>query len=78
MPIIYPKHTHLLAKIERYQSEWRHIQPELDGHDLVELGIPRGPQYAELLRSLRAARLDGKLHTRADELSFVASFVQRQ
>ena len=77
-PIIYPKHPRLLAKLERYLSEWRNIQPELDGHDLIELGIPRGPQYAELLRLLRAARLDGKLHTRADELSFVASFLQQQ
>jgi hypothetical protein len=49
----------------------------MDGHDLARLGVPRGPLYADLLRTLRAARLDGVLLSRADEEAFVRTYLQR-
>ena len=76
LPIIYADHPQLLAYAERYQSQLRHIQPELDGHDLAELGVPRGPLFAELLRALRKAKLDGDLHTRDDEVAYVHHALQ--
>jgi tRNA nucleotidyltransferase (CCA-adding enzyme) len=47
-----------------------HLQPAmqlLDGHALRRLGILPGPQLGQILRELRAARLDGLIATRADE-----------
>lgn len=74
-PVIYAGHTQLLNYIEHYLSTWQHIQPELGGHDLAKLGVPRGPVYSELLRTLRAAKLDGVLLTRDDEIAYVRSFL---
>jgi tRNA nucleotidyltransferase (CCA-adding enzyme) len=50
-----------------YLSEWRHIQPKTTGHDLKKHGIPPGPKYAEILRRLRAAWLDGEVKTAEEE-----------
>jgi tRNA nucleotidyltransferase (CCA-adding enzyme) len=77
VPIIYPDRRQLLAYTKQYQSTWRHIHAVLDGHDLAKLGIPRGPVYSELLRTLRAGRLDGVLLSREDEVAYVRSYGQR-
>jgi tRNA nucleotidyltransferase (CCA-adding enzyme) len=71
LPIIYARSPQMVAYATEYLTTWRHIHPELDGHSLHDLGIPRGPLYAELLRDLRAARLDGRVQTRAEEIAFV-------
>lgn len=57
--------------VDRYREEWRSIQAELKGNDLKALGLPPGPRYKEILRSLRAQRLDGNLVSRDDEEAFV-------
>jgi tRNA nucleotidyltransferase (CCA-adding enzyme) len=56
--------------IDRYRGEWRHVQSELTGRDLKALGLPPGPQYKEILRELRASRLDGTVTQRAQEEEF--------
>ncbi|MCB0157252.1 MAG: hypothetical protein KDD83_03915, partial [Caldilineaceae bacterium] len=63
------------ARVATYLAEWRNVKPALDGHDLRALGIPRGPVYGEIMRALRAARLDGAIDSRDDELAFVARFL---
>jgi tRNA nucleotidyltransferase (CCA-adding enzyme) len=77
LPVIYADYPQLLSYAQHYASTWRHIDPELDGHDLAELGVPRGPLFSELLRTLRAMRLDAVLLTREDETAYVQSFLQR-
>jgi tRNA nucleotidyltransferase (CCA-adding enzyme) len=56
--------------IDRYRGEWRAIQSELSGRDLKALGLPPGPSYKEILRALRARRLDGTITSRAQEEEF--------
>jgi tRNA nucleotidyltransferase (CCA-adding enzyme) len=60
----------------RYLAEWRRVKPALDGHDLRSLGVPEGPQMAQALQLLRAARLDGTARDAGDERLLVARFVQ--
>jgi tRNA nucleotidyltransferase (CCA-adding enzyme) len=76
LPIIYAQYPQIVAYAQRYQLMWRHVHPELDGHDLASLGVPRGPLYSELLRNLRAARLDGVLLTRDDEIAYVRGYLR--
>jgi tRNA nucleotidyltransferase (CCA-adding enzyme) len=57
--------------LTRYLSQWRHLQPKATGHDLKKRGIPPGPKYAEILRRLRAAWLDGEVKTDAEEKSLL-------
>lgn len=63
----HPAQIHLY----HYQTEWRQVKTILNGHDLMAMGIPRTPQLGRLLETLLAARLDGQLHTEADERAFI-------
>jgi tRNA nucleotidyltransferase (CCA-adding enzyme) len=51
----------------RYLVEWWPVKPKTTGHDLKKYGIPPGPKYAEVLRRLRAAWLDGEVKSEAEE-----------
>jgi len=57
--------------VQRYVTEWQHIHATLNGHDLQTLGLPRGPLYRTLLEAARAARLDGQIHNREEEIALV-------
>jgi poly(A) polymerase len=43
----------------------------LTGDDLVHLGFPPGPKFAQILRSIEDAQLEGIIKTREDALKFV-------
>jgi tRNA nucleotidyltransferase/poly(A) polymerase len=58
-----------------YLNQYSHVRPQLTGQDLRALGIEPGPTYSELLNKLLAARLDGKVKSRADELNFVRAAI---
>jgi tRNA nucleotidyltransferase (CCA-adding enzyme) len=55
--------------LRKYAEQWRHIRPILTGVDLQALGLPRGPLYGDILHALRAARLDGMLEDRQEEIT---------
>jgi tRNA nucleotidyltransferase (CCA-adding enzyme) len=58
-------------RAERYLREWRYVRPSLRGDDLLELGIPRGPEVGALLERLRAYRVDGRVRSRREEVAVV-------
>ncbi len=60
----------------RYLDEWRGTKPLLTGRDLVEIGVPEGPQVQRGLQLLRAARLDGWARAREDERALIMRFVK--
>jgi tRNA nucleotidyltransferase (CCA-adding enzyme) len=51
----------------RYLRRWRYAKPSLDGHALLAMGARPGPQLGEVLRRLKAAKLDGEVRSRRDE-----------
>jgi len=53
--------------LEQYVTKWRHIQPTVDGYALLAMGLEPGPAYRQILWSLRAAWLDGKINTSEQE-----------
>ena len=59
------------GRLRDYHDRLRHVRPDLNGDDLLALGVPQGPRVGELLRDLLAARLDGAVSTRADEEAIV-------
>ncbi|MBI3743127.1 MAG: CCA tRNA nucleotidyltransferase [Chloroflexi bacterium] len=69
MPII---ETHL----RRYQEELRSVQAELNGDDVIALGVPRGPDIGKLLRALHDARLDGEVSNRDGEAALVRRWLE--
>jgi tRNA nucleotidyltransferase (CCA-adding enzyme) len=64
-------HSPARQRAERYLREWRYARPSLKGGDLLELGIPQGPEIGALLERLRAYRLDGRVGSRREEVSVV-------
>jgi tRNA nucleotidyltransferase (CCA-adding enzyme) len=54
-----------------YLVKWQHVKPKTTGDDLKARGLEPGPKYAEILRRLRAAWLDGEVKTEKEELSLL-------
>ncbi|MEN9219481.1 MAG: hypothetical protein Q6K08_01615 [Thermostichales cyanobacterium GMQP_bins_62] len=59
-----------------YLHTWRLTPTLLRGQDLKNLGIPPGPHYGQILQAVRAAQLDGNIHTREEALAWVQKFWQ--
>ena len=50
-----------------YQAKWRYVKTELNGNDLLAMGLEAGPKVGQLLDRLLAARLDNEVHDLAGE-----------
>jgi len=55
------------ARLWRYQTIYRRVEPLLGGDELKALGLKPGPLFGQLLGALRDARLNGQVRTREDE-----------
>jgi tRNA nucleotidyltransferase (CCA-adding enzyme) len=51
------------AVARRYLDHLRSVRPRLTSDDLIARGVPRGPIFGQILRALRAARLDDPAFT---------------
>jgi tRNA nucleotidyltransferase (CCA-adding enzyme) len=56
------------AWLDRYQGEWRHVRLEIDGNDLLEAGVPEGPEIGRGLEAALRGKLDGEIAGREAEL----------
>ena len=65
-------------RLLRYVKEWRHVQPYTRGAELLRRGLTPGPAYKSILYQLRAAWLDGKLKTQAQEQALLAQLLAQQ
>ncbi len=57
------------TRIADFLAQYNGVKIEITGDDLAALGVAPGPAYQRILAELLAAKLDGKLHSRADELA---------
>lgn len=55
--------------LESYLTAWSKVKLEIDGHDLIESGVPEGPAIGQGLRAARQKRLEGKIFSREQELA---------
>jgi len=55
--------------LDRYIAEWRHVALEIDGGDLLAAGIPPGPALGRGLSAALAAKLNGEISGRGEELA---------
>jgi tRNA nucleotidyltransferase (CCA-adding enzyme) len=62
--------------IETYRDSWRRVWPATDGNDLRQMGIQPGPQYRQILGTLRAAWLDGKIASVEEEKHLLQNLIQ--
>jgi tRNA nucleotidyltransferase (CCA-adding enzyme) len=54
--------------LDRYISEWRDVGLEITGEDLLEAGIPEGPELGRGLDAALRRKLDGEISSREEEL----------
>ena len=65
--------------VERLEEFWvlKTLKPHLSGEDLKAFGIPPGPRMREILQELSYARMDGKVNTREEELTFLGRLLKK-
>jgi len=52
-------------------------KPYINGRDLRAMGLKPGPAYKTVLDAVWRARLDGRVRTREEELSFAAEYISK-
>jgi tRNA nucleotidyltransferase (CCA-adding enzyme) len=70
------QYEHTRLKYSRYITRIRGVKPILNGWDVQQLGYSPGPLIGEVLHHLRAARLDGKVSSRSDEIQWAQRFLE--
>ncbi len=63
-------------QVELYLNVLRHVKPALSGEDLKQMGIAEGRAIKKILVSLREARLDGTVNSKADEEALVNGLLE--
>lgn len=71
---LYTENPDIRKRLENYIDKLRHIKPTLEARDLLSMGIKEGPQISEILRVLRAKRIDEGI-TEEHEQSLVLQWV---
>ena len=64
--------------LSRYLSSWQHVSPQTTGSDLQERGLPPGPRYSEILRTLREAWLDGEVNSAQEERALLEELLAEE
>ena len=59
------------AKLDTYSPADLHPPRLVDGHDLLQLGFPRGPRLSTILREVEDAQLANRLKDRAEAVAWV-------
>lgn len=62
-------------RLVRYLDDLRHVQIELNGQDLICLGVDKGPRVGEILNAILTAKLDDIIVTRDDEEKLARTLV---
>jgi tRNA nucleotidyltransferase (CCA-adding enzyme) len=64
------------SAVTRYWAELRHIRLMVNGLDLVEAGVPAGPQVGRILTQLLIDRVEGRAPDRAAQLALGLSYAK--
>ena len=54
-----PTTQRAMERIREYLTTWQHCSIALTGHDLEDMGLPKGPAYRRVLDSIFKSKLDG-------------------
>jgi tRNA nucleotidyltransferase (CCA-adding enzyme) len=54
--------------ISHYITRWRDIKPDINGADLIALGLKPGPLFRDIMRNVLSHKLDGKVTSREEQL----------
>ncbi|MGB7873650.1 MAG: CBS domain-containing protein [Anaerolineales bacterium] len=64
------------SALQAYLKEWQQVKSKTTGHDLKELGLPPGPRYQNILRTLRNAWLNEDIKSEKEEYELLDQLVK--
>lgn len=64
--------------ISNYFNRLRYVTISIRGQDLMDLGVPPGPVYRQIMDAVLDAKLDGRLKNKKDEHRFVEKYIKRK
>ncbi len=64
-------------RLKNYLTRSKNNKLLISGEDIKKLGYPPGPHFREALDTARAARLDGDISTREEEINFVHDYLKK-
>ncbi|MCR3923008.1 MAG: CBS domain-containing protein, partial [Firmicutes bacterium] len=70
--------SRIWKSVTHYWEKIRLQKTEINGHDLEALGFAPGPTFQEILTAVRAAKLDGLVTNREEELAFARARMQHE
>jgi hypothetical protein len=66
----------VLEALLRFKRKWENLRLELDGNDLIHLGVHEGKEVGRILKELLHIKLAGQLPDRGTEISAVRRILQ--
>ncbi len=69
--LLSPQYEAPLEAFIRYRRELEPVRLEVSGDDIIKLGVPQGEQIGKLLKALLYVKLQGKVHHRLEEISWL-------
>lgn len=62
--------------ISFFLTKLRDIKADINGNDVMSLGVPQGPQIGKLLRNVLNAKIDGRVKGRQEQLEFLKNLIR--
>ncbi len=69
-------HPSARERVNDYLEHLRFVRTSVNGTTLIEMGFPQGPSLGRVRARIRAARLDGEVGSRAEELRLARSLLE--
>lgn len=69
--------SRMSERVAAFLTKWRKVKIEISGHDLKKLGYQPGPAFSQILSQVLAAKLDGQVVSRADEIRYAKGLAQK-
>ncbi len=63
------------SRLEFYLNELRNIEIEIDGNDLIDLGLEPGPEIREILAKVRKRRYQGRIKDRKSQIELARKLI---
>jgi tRNA nucleotidyltransferase (CCA-adding enzyme) len=73
-----PTTQRAMERIREYLTTWQHCSIALTGHDLSDMGLPKGPAYRRILDTIFKAKLDGIVSTEKDEYRMAKTLIEQE
>ena len=62
--------------LQAFATRWRWIKPVIDGKQLKEMGVKLGPRIGNILNELKAAWIDRKISSPAEEIRYLKDLLE--